>query len=206
MMKIEPVVLSGNHVRLEPLSTGHVAALSEVGLDEALWRLSPRSIQTPDDMRAYVTTALDAQRRGEALPFATIEKAGARVVGSTRFCAIDIAHRRLEIGATWIARPWQQTAVNTEAKLLMLRHAFDTLGCHRIEFKTDRLNQRSRNAILRLGARQEGILRKHMVTASGRLRDSVYFSILDDEWPAIEANLTRKLSENLRLQPQGGSE
>lgn len=198
MTKINPVVLEGDHVRLDPLSIEHIDALCDVGLDEALWLVSPQPIRTADEMRAYVETAIDGREQRHMLPFATVELASGRVVGSTRFGAIDLANRRLEIGWTWIARPWQRTAVNTEAKLLMLRHAFETLGCHRVEFKTDRLNERSRNAILRLGARQEGILRKHMVTASGRLRDSVYFSIINDEWPAVKANLAGKLSKKSR--------
>jgi len=115
------------------------------------------------------------------------------VVGSTRFMNIDVANRRVEIGATWLAEPWQRTVINTEAKYLMLRHAFETLGCIRVELKTDALNQRSRQAMLRIGAREEGIFRQHMVTWSGRLRDTVYFSILDSEWPTVKANLEAKL-------------
>jgi RimJ/RimL family protein N-acetyltransferase len=191
---IRPIVLEGDYVRLDPLSLDHVEALCEVGLDDALWQWVPKPVQSHDDMQAYVEAALAGQQAGRMLPFATVERESGRVVGSTRFGAIDLANRRLEIGWTWIARPWQRSAVNTEAKLLMLRHAFEALGCHRVEFKTDSLNERSRNAILRLGAQQEGIFRKHIVTASGRLRDSVYFSIIDDEWPAVEAGLQGKLA------------
>ncbi|HET7306924.1 MAG TPA: GNAT family protein [Gammaproteobacteria bacterium] len=191
---IPPVVLEGDYVRLEPLSLHHLEALCEVGLDDTLWQWIPKPILSQSDMRAYIDAALAGQQAGRMLPFATVERASGRVVGSTRFGAIDLANRRLEIGWTWIARPWQRTAVNTEAKLLMLRHAFKMLGCHRVEFKTDSLNEPSRNAILRLGAKQEGIFRKHIVTASGRLRDSVYFSIIDDEWPAVEAGLRKKLA------------
>ncbi|HET8551257.1 MAG TPA: GNAT family protein [Gammaproteobacteria bacterium] len=191
---IPPVTLEGNYVRLEPLSLDHLEALCGVGFDDALWQWIPKPILSRSDMRAYIEAALAGQQAGHMLPFATVERASGRVVGSTRFGAIDLANRRLEIGWTWIARPWQRTAVNTEAKLLMLRHAFETLGCHRVEFKTDNLNERSRNAILRLGAKQEGIFRKHIVTASGRLRDSVYFSIIDDEWPVVETRLQEKLA------------
>jgi RimJ/RimL family protein N-acetyltransferase len=144
-------------------------------------------------MRAYIEKALDEQARGTALPFATIEKSSGKAIGSTRYANIDGANRRLEIGWTWITPRWQRTAVNTEAKYLMLRHAFEHLGCLRVEFKTDVLNERSRNAILRLGAKQEGIFRKHVITSTGRIRDSIYFSILDTEWPEVKAGLEEKL-------------
>lgn len=193
-MLIEPVTLEGRFVRLEPLSLEHHAALSEVGLDEDLWRWNPQPVRNAEEMRAYIEDALAGQERGMFLPFATIEKASGKVAGSTRFGNIDMPNRRVEIGWTWIARQWQRTAINTEAKYLMLRHAFETLGCMRVEFKTDALNERSRAAIQRLGATQEGIFRKHMTTASGRIRDSVYFSITDDEWPQIKKRLEEKLS------------
>ncbi len=128
------------------------------------------------------------------MPFATIEKSSGMVVGSTRYGNIDMAHRRVEIGWTWIAPRWQRTAVNTEAKYLMIGHAFEKLGCMRVELKTDSLNERSRNAILRLGAKEEGTFRNHMITSSGRIRHSVYFSIIDSEWPAIKVCLEGKLS------------
>jgi N-acetyltransferase len=192
-MKPEPVTLEGRSVRLEPLGASHHAALCEVGLDPELWRLIPYRVSTPDEMRDYIGSALEAQAAGTAIPFATVERASGRVVGSTRFMNIDAANRRVEIGATWIAKPWQRTTINTEAKYLMLRHAFETLGCIRVELKTDALNQRSRQAILRIGAREEGTLRQHMVTWSGRLRDSVYFSILDSEWAGVKAELEAKL-------------
>ncbi len=144
-------------------------------------------------MLDYIRLALRWQTDGTALPFATVEQSSGRVIGSTRYMNIDKPNRHVEIGATWIGRPWQRTVVNTEAKYLMLRHAFETLGCFRVELKTDALNQRSRNAILRIGASQEGIFRKHMVCADGRLRDSVYFSIIDSEWPGVKARLEAKL-------------
>ena len=183
-------------MRLEPLTFDHLDALCAVGLDDDLWRWSPSPIRSRGDMERYIRTALDAQRRGEALPFATVERESGTVVGSTRYGNIDLKNRRVEIGWTWVAGPWQRTAVNTEAKLLMLRHAFGPLGCHRVELKTDARNERSRRAILRLGAVEEGTLRKHMVTASGYVRDTVYFSILDDEWPAVVSRLEAKLDEN----------
>jgi RimJ/RimL family protein N-acetyltransferase len=132
-------------------------------------------------MAAYIQSALDQQAAGSAVPFATVHSPSGQVIGSTRYMNIDRANRRVEIGATWITAPWRRTAVNTEAKYLMLRHAFETLGCIRVELKTDALNQRSRHAIRRIGATEEGTLRQHMVTWSGRLRDSVYFSVLDSE-------------------------
>jgi RimJ/RimL family protein N-acetyltransferase len=196
-MKLEPVTLEGGIVRLEPLAVSHHAALCEVGLDPELWRLVPYRVSTPDEMRDYIGSALEAQAAGTAIPFATIERASGRVAGSTRFMNIDTANRRVEIGATWLAAPWQRTAINTEAKYLMMRHAFETWGCIRVELKTDALNQRSRQAMLRLGAREEGTLRQHMVTWSGRLRDTVYFSILDSEWPGVKANLEAKLTRNV---------
>jgi RimJ/RimL family protein N-acetyltransferase len=192
-MKLEPVTLEGRSVRLEPLAAAHHTALCEVGLDAELWRLIPYRVSTADEMRGYIGSVLEAQAAGTAIPFATVERASGRVIGSTRFMNIDADNRRVEIGATWIAKPWQRTAINTEAKYLMLRHAFETLGCIRVELKTDALNQRSRQAILRIGAREEGMLRQHMVTWSGRLRDTVYYSILDSEWPGVKANLEGKL-------------
>lgn len=193
---LEPVTLQGTYVRLEPLGEQHIDGLTAVGLDPDLWQLGLSMIQSRDDMAQYVNTALAEHARGVSLPFATIEQATNTVVGSTRFGNIDLAHRRVEIGWTWIARAWQRSAVNTEAKLLMLSYAFETLGCQRVELKTDVLNQRSRTAILRLGAIEEGILRKHMITASGRVRDTVYFSIVDDEWATVKANLQEKLAHH----------
>jgi N-acetyltransferase len=193
-MKIEPVTLEGNSVRLEPLEESrHYAGLCEVGLDPDLWRLVPYRVTTPDEMRAYIRQALAAQAAGAALPFAKIERSSGRIVGSGRYMNIDTQNRRVEIGATWIAAPWQRTAINTESKYLLLRHAFETLGCIRVELKTDALNERSRKAILRIGATEEGTLRQHMITWSGRLRDTVYFSILDSEWPSVKLLLEEKL-------------
>ena len=191
---IAPLVLEGTDVRLEPLTLAHLDALCNVGLDEEVWRWSPTPVRSRQEMRVYVEAALEGQARGTMLPFVTVERAGRRVVGSTRYGNINLAHRRVEIGWTWVARPWQRTSVNTEAKWLMLRHAFEQLKCQRVELKTDALNNRSRQAILRLGAKEEGTLRKHMVTAIGRPRDTVYFSITDDEWPSVAARLTERLA------------
>jgi len=193
-MNIEPVTLEARVVRLEPLLESHHAALCEVGLDPELWRWIPYRVCTAEEMRGYVRDALRAQAAGSALPFATVERASGRVVGSTRYMNIDQSNRRVEIGATWIAQPWQRSAINTEAKYLMLRHAFEGLGCIRVELKTDSLNEKSRNAIRRIGAREEGTLRQHVVTWTGRLRDTVYFSILDSEWPRVKADLEARLA------------
>ena len=193
-LMLGPVTLEGEHVRLESLTMDHLDGLAAVGLDEDLWRLSPRRIETRTDMQGYIAEALDEHARGVSLPFATVDTASQTVVGSTRFGNVALAHRRAEIGWTWIAGPWQRTAINTEAKWLMLRHAFETWGCHRVELKTDSRNVRSRRAMRRIGAVEEGTLRKHMVTASGHIRDTVYFSITDDEWLAVEAALVARLA------------
>ncbi len=191
---LDPVALEGSHVRLEPLSRAHVPELAQVGLDPEIWRWNPRlPVASREDMAGYVEAALRQQEAGLALPFATRHLASGRVVGSTRYHRHDPEQPCVEIGYTWIAPPWQRTAVNTEAKYLMLRHAFETWGCVRVELKTDALNEKSRNAILRLGAKEEGTLRKHVVTWTGRIRDSVYFSILDTEWPAVKERLEGRL-------------
>jgi len=194
-MKIPaPVTLTSPDVRLEPLTLAHVPALARVGLDPALWGWIPNPITDADAMQAYVTTAIDEQRRGVALPFAIVETAGGSVIGSTRFAAIDVPNRRLEIGWTWLARSHQRTRANTAAKRLLLGHAFEVLAANRVELKTDALNQTSRNAIGRIGGVQEGILRQHVVCASGRIRDTVYFSILAAEWPAVRRRLDERLA------------
>jgi RimJ/RimL family protein N-acetyltransferase len=188
-MVVEPVTLRGRTVRLEPLAPAHALPLARVGLAPDLWRWIPDAVTTEDEMRAYVATALDEQRRGVSLPFAIVDAATGDPLGSTRYGNIVREHRRLEIGWTWLTPSRQRTAANTEAKLLLLTHAFETLGAVRVEFKTDALNARSRAALLRIGATEEGVFRKHMQTGSGRVRDSVYFSIVDDEWPDRKARL-----------------
>ena len=191
---VEPITLEGRYVRLEPLTLDHHPQLCQVSSDEDIWRWTVASARTPEEMRSFIETALQWQAEGTALPFATIEKASGRAVGSTRFMNIDAANRRVEIGGTWLGRNWQRTPINTEAKYLMLRHAFETLGCIRVELKTDALNQRSRNAILRIGAKEEGTFRNHMIMSDGRIRDSVYFSIIDVEWLEVKARLEGKLA------------
>jgi RimJ/RimL family protein N-acetyltransferase len=164
-----------------------------VAADPDIWRwIFPPGI-TAEQLRDFIELAVAWQKAGTALPFATVDKASGKPVGSTRFANIERAHRRMEIGWTWIAPPWQRTAVNTEAKYLMLRHAFETLGCIRVELKTDSLNERSRKAIARVGAKEEGTFRNHMIVANGRYRHTVYFSIIDSEWPAVKAGLEEKL-------------
>jgi len=191
-----PITLEGTFVRLEPLQAAHSAAFWEVAKDslEDIFRWIPYRMQTPEDFDRLVETAFAEQARGDSVVFATVERATDRVIGSTRFMNIDRANSRVEIGSTWIAPSWQRTAVNTEAKYLMIRHAFEVWRCIRVELKTDALNQKSRNAILRLGAMEEGIFRKHLLTWNGRIRDTVYYSILDTEWPEVKARLEAKLA------------
>ncbi len=188
------VVLEGAHVRLEPLAPVHLDGLCAVGLDPELWQWTIQRVTSPEEMRAYVEDAVAFRAAGTGLAFAIVERASGRVVGSTRYLNISVPDARLEIGATWVARPWQRTVVNTEAKYLLLRHAFEALGFRRVELKTDALNAQSRAAILRIGAAEEGTLRQHAVTATGRVRDTVYYSILSSEWPAVKARLEARLA------------
>ena len=188
-------MLEGSFVRLEPMTTEHHAGLTAVGLHPDIWRRAIAPIRTAEEMRSYMDAALQLQREGSALPFVTLERSSGRVVGSTRFGNYDRTNCRIEIGWTWLAPAWQRTSINTEAKYLMLTHAFEHLGCVRVELKTDVLNSQSRNAILRIGAKEEGILRKHTLTWTGRYRDSIYYSILDDEWPQVKARLQTLISE-----------
>lgn len=200
-MNPQPITLNGPFVRLEPLTLDHVPALARVGLDPSIWNWIPTPLPDIDAMRAYVKLALDEQRRGLALPFAIVDATTGEVIGSTRFANIDATNRRLEIGWTWLAVSHQRSAANTNAKRLLLGHAFDALGAMRVELKTDALNEKSRNAILGIGATQEGIFRKHLITASGRVRDTVYFSILDTEWPDVRRRLDARLARTDTLIP-----
>src|SRR6201981_3577901 len=188
---IVPVTLQESLVRLKPIRREHAElfwAVAKNDLDD-IFRWIPYVMKTREDFHTLIDKAFAEQGRGESVVFATVERTSGQTIGSTRFMNIDRANRRVEIGSTWIAPAWQRTAVNTEAKYLMLRHAFEVWGCRRVELKTDALNQRSRNAILRIGAKEEGTLRRHAVTWTGRVRDTVYFSILDDEWPEVKARL-----------------
>lgn len=191
-----PLELEGSVVRLEPIRREHARLFWEVAQNDAedIFRWIPYPMKTPEDFERVIAKAFEEQERGESVVFATVERKSRRVIGSTRFMNIDRANRRVEIGSTWIAPAWQRTSVNTEAKYLMLRHAFEMWKCIRVELKTDALNQKSRNAILRIGAKEEGTLRRHLITWTGRVRDTVYFSILDDEWPQVKAKLGTTLA------------
>jgi len=192
-----PVTLQGKYVRLEPLRPEHAVKLWEIAKDHLheLFRWIPYRLESLEDFQVFNRHILEEQKRGLTVPFATFERKSGQIAGTTRFMNMDLPNRKVEIGSTWIAPRWQRTAVNTEAKFLMLQHAFEVWKCLRVELKTDSLNQRSRRAILRLGAKEEGTLRKHMVTWNGRQRDSVYFSILDMEWPEVKAGLERKMEK-----------
>jgi RimJ/RimL family protein N-acetyltransferase len=191
--RIEPVTLQGRIVRLEPLSLDHVEGLAEVGLDPAIWRWTIARPSSVDDLRAWARAALAASDTGTEFPFATVETATGRPIGSSRYMNIVLDHRRLEIGWTWLAPAWQRTGANREAKLLMLTHAFESLGCRRVEFKTDSNNEPSRTALLGIGATFEGIFRKHMVMPGDGVRHSAWYSVIDDEWPAVKARLEESL-------------
>jgi RimJ/RimL family protein N-acetyltransferase len=195
-----PLTLEGAVVRLEPVRREHALRFWEVAnndLDDN-FRWIPYSLTTLEDFQKLIDRAFDEQERGESVVFATVERKSGRAIGSTRFMNIDRVNRRVEIGSTWIAPAWQRTPVNTEAKYLMLRHAFEVWGCMRVELKTDALNQKSRNAILRIGAKEEGTLRRHLLTWTGRVRDTVYFSILDHEWAEVKAKLEGRMSGSQR--------
>jgi N-acetyltransferase len=188
--------LEGRIVRLEPLHTTHSEALSLVGCDGRLWRHQPKAIETAVDMAAYVDLALREQAEGRSLPFVILRQPEGLVIGSTRFMDIALEHRRLEIGATWVAPAFQRTGANVEAKLLMLANAFESLGVQKVVFKTEVLNEQSRRAIDALGAVHEGTFRKHLLTDRGRPRDMLYFSILDDEWPDVRKQLLNRLARH----------
>jgi len=208
-MGIVPITLEGEHVLLEPLTMAHEAALADAAADGELWNTQVTIIPRPEGMKDYIQFALDGLAQGNQLPFVIARKAqpdtaspddanvnsANRIVGSTRFYEIFPQDRKCAIGYTWLSRSAQRTSINTDCKLLLLTHAFETWNCVRVELITDVLNEQSRAAILRLGAKQEGILRKHLILPSGRVRDSVFFSITDDEWPEVKARLAAKLGQ-----------
>ncbi len=171
----------------------HFAGLAEIALEPELWRWTLNVVETRDDLSAYLRAGLDMQSDWSGLVFATVDRASGRVVGCTRFGNIEPKHRRVEIGWTWVGKEYQRSHVNTEAKYLMLRHAFETWGCVRVELKTNALNRKSRAAILRIGAKEEGTLRKQATSDAGVPRDTVYFSITDDEWPGVKARLEKMM-------------
>jgi RimJ/RimL family protein N-acetyltransferase len=186
---ISPVTLTGNLVRLEPIALSHEQGLIEATQDGELWQLWFTSVPNPAQVAEFITTALDLQRTASALAFSIIEISTGRTLGSTRFCNIDVKNRRLEIGYTWYRQSVQRTGVNTECKLLLLQHAFEQLQCIAVEFRTNWHNHKSRAAIARLGAKQDGVLRQHQLMPDGQYRDTVVFSILNSEWPAVQAQL-----------------
>ncbi|MGA2390573.1 MAG: GNAT family protein [Candidatus Sulfotelmatobacter sp.] len=192
---VTPLTLEGSFIRLEPIRHKHAELFWQAAKDalDDIFQWIPYRMKTWEDFDHMVAKALEEEKRGDSVVFATVKRDTGQVIGSTRFMNIDRANRRVEIGSTWIAREWHRSAVNTEAKYLMLRYAFEVWGCIRVELKTDVLNQRSRNAILRIGAKEEGTLRRHVITWTGRVRDTIYFSILDNEWPDAKAALELKL-------------
>jgi len=191
---IEPVTLKGRHATLEPLSASHIDALAKAAGDGELWTLWYTGVATPAKMPEYVATALDMRERLDAMPF-VVRDAGGTVVGCTRFFNVDATNRRVEIGHTWYAKRVQRTSLNTECKLMLLTHAFEKLDCIAVEFRTHWFNHASRTAIARLGAKQDGVLRNHQVDRDGVKRDTVVFSILDSEWPAVKRHLGHQLEQ-----------
>ena len=188
-MDVKPVTLDGKRIRMEPMLADHLDALAEAGGFAELWKWTTTRADTRDEMETYMNVALRDAAAGTALPFVTIDKASDRIIGSSRFGNIDPSNKRAEIGWTWITPEFQRTYVNSEAKYLMLRHAFEVWGCVRVELKTDFLNSKSRNAMLRMGATEEGVLRKHQIMYDGRYRDTIYYSVLDTEWPEVKKRL-----------------
>jgi RimJ/RimL family protein N-acetyltransferase len=190
----DPFVLEGRLVRLEPMSLDHLDGLAEVGLDPELWRWTVARPTDRDGLRVWIETAIANRAAGGEQPWVIVERTSGRPVGGSRYLNIVPEHRRLEIGWTWVAPGWQRTGVNRKTKFLMLERAFASLGCVRVEFKTDSRNERSRTALLGIGATFEGIFRKHMVMPDSGFRDSAYFSIIDDDWPAVRSRLLASIS------------
>ena len=193
-LPLAPVSLHGSLVSLEPLTIASVPDLAAIGLHPELWRLQPRGILSVADMRDYVEQALADHARGVSLPFVIVRRTDRAILGSTRFMEIAFEHRRLEIGATWLTPAAQRTGVNVDAKLLLLSHAFESMGMQRVVLKTEATNTQSRTAILALGAVEEGTFRRHLIAENGRMRDMTYFSILDTEWPGVRERLRARLA------------
>ena len=190
MIEVKPVVLTGKHVRLEPMTEAHIPGLTEIGVGQNFWDFMLYGrIDSEEDMRGWVMDIISRGEKGTDLPFVVIHLASGRVAGATRYLNIMPNDRGLEIGGTWYGVDFQRTAVNTECKYLLLRHAFETLGAIRVQLKSDLRNERSQKAMERIGAKREGILRNHMILPDGRYRDSVFYSILDAEWPEVKMNL-----------------
>lgn len=193
MAFVDKVTLTGRHATLEPLALEHEEDIRRAVADGELWKLWFTTVPRPEEVRAYIEGLLAQRKRGEAFPFAVRQAQDGRIVGCTRYLHIDAANRRLEIGGTWYAASGQRTGINTECKLLLLAHAFETLGCIAVEFRTDWFNKRSQAAIERLGAKREGVLRNHMIMPDGRIRDTVVYSIIGNEWPGVKRHLQCKL-------------
>ncbi len=193
MLQPHPITLVGQHVRLEPLTLAHVDALWAAGNEPALWRYYSAPMDNMADMRRYIEVALQQQEGGKSLPFIQVDVASGDVAGSTRYGNIDVPNDKLEVGWTWLAPHCQRSGINTEAKLLLLTHAFEQLGCLRVEFKADATNEKSRTAMERIGAQYEGTLRRHMRRGDGTQRDTVYYSVIAEEWPGVKASLAAKL-------------
>lgn len=197
MMSVQPVHLIGSIVRLEPLSEAHVPDLAVAGQDESIWKFLPYgNVNTEAKMSEHVKMLLARATRGTDLPFVVVLLESNKPIGCSRYLEIREDHRALEIGGTWYGRAYQRSGVNTECKYLLIKHAFETLGCIRVQFKTDARNQRSQVSLERIGAVKEGTLRKQMITADGHIRDSIYYSIIESEWPSVKANLEEKLKRS----------
>jgi N-acetyltransferase len=193
-LEVKPVVLTGQHVRLEPMTEAHVPALAEIGAGQSFWDfMLYGNITSVEDMKDWVLDILSRAAKGTDLPFVVVHLASGRVAGATRYLNIVPKDRGLEVGGTWYGVDFQRTSVNTECKYLLLEHAFETLGCIRVQLKTDLRNERSQKAIERIGAVKEGVLRNHMILPDGRYRHSVFYSILDSEWPAVKKRLEELL-------------
>lgn len=195
IMRVQPVTLTGRVVRLEPLGLEHVPGLAAIGLDDSIWQFMPYGLMHSEtDLRGWVQAMLRLAADGTDLPFAVIDLHSNCVAGATRYMEIRTHHRGLEIGGTWYGAAYRRTRVNTESKYLLLQHAFETLHCIRVQLKTDSRNERSQRAIERLGATREGMLRNHLILPDGHIRDSIYYSILDSEWPAVKVRLQEMLA------------
>jgi N-acetyltransferase len=188
-----PVTLAGRIVRLEPFADRHVDGLHAMGLDQELWRFTRHVVRTTAELDAYLDHARAAAGDGTEIPFVQVDAASGRVAGMTRYHSIEHANRSLEIGYTWLGAPFRGSGHNAEAKLLLVGHAIEALGAHRVQFKTDAINLRSQAALSAIGATREGTLRRHVITANGRVRDSVFFSIVWDEWPAVRERLAARV-------------
>ncbi|MGC1188540.1 MAG: GNAT family protein [Candidatus Acidiferrales bacterium] len=193
-MIVEPVILEGRLVRLEPLRKEHLEALAEVALAPEIWRWTPIRVTTEADLRFWMEKNLEMAAAGKGLPWVTWSKASGKIVGSTRYMDIDARNRGLEIGGTWIAPAWQRSGINVEAKYLQLRHAFEVLGAIRVAFKTHHNNLQSQTAIAALGAKPEGVFRNHMIMPDGSFRSSVWFSITQEEWPGVKSGLEARMA------------